>query len=226
MRTIEVSSPQREVSEQRRARPLSPPPHFVVHLVTSYRDGRCSPPYRASYPPSSLPFPLLAFTNLRSEPHQPALLTNSLDFLAPPFLLRCNTTITSRFPPSQPRLARTGEHFGIAQGTPSALGPRRAQKQNDSLGKEDEERKQGVEGEAQSVSSLCCSADHSGPARCSRTQELTLPLSLGTCTPTDLVSCPSCGTPKMAHHLCHECHVAFRKEYHAEAKERKAIEQL
>ncbi|ORY85394.1 hypothetical protein BCR35DRAFT_259858, partial [Leucosporidium creatinivorum] len=34
----------------------------------------------------------------------------------------------------------------------------------------------------------------------------------------NVVSCPSCGTPKVAHHLCHECHVAFRKEYHAEAK--------
>ncbi|GAA6001925.1 hypothetical protein JCM10207_002382 [Rhodosporidiobolus poonsookiae] len=35
----------------------------------------------------------------------------------------------------------------------------------------------------------------------------------------NLVSCPSCGAPKLAHHLCHECHVAFRKEIHREAKE-------
>ncbi|GAA5820089.1 hypothetical protein JCM3770_003349 [Rhodotorula araucariae] len=35
----------------------------------------------------------------------------------------------------------------------------------------------------------------------------------------NLVSCPSCGAPKLAHHLCHECHVAFRREIHREAKE-------
>lgn len=39
---------------------------------------------------------------------------------------------------------------------------------------------------------------------------------------TDLVACPSCGAPKVSHHLCHECHVAFRREYHAEAKEQQA----
>ncbi|TNY21828.1 hypothetical protein DMC30DRAFT_350011 [Rhodotorula diobovata] len=38
----------------------------------------------------------------------------------------------------------------------------------------------------------------------------------------NLVSCPSCGAPKLAHHLCHGCHVAFRRELHREAKEAKA----
>ncbi|GAA5976832.1 hypothetical protein JCM11641_000884 [Rhodosporidiobolus odoratus] len=38
----------------------------------------------------------------------------------------------------------------------------------------------------------------------------------------NLVSCPTCGAPKLAHHLCHECHVAFRKEIHQEAKDRLA----
>lgn len=33
-----------------------------------------------------------------------------------------------------------------------------------------------------------------------------------------IVACPSCGTPKRAHHICHECHVDFRREYHQEAK--------
>ncbi|GAA5850217.1 hypothetical protein JCM8547_001046 [Rhodosporidiobolus lusitaniae] len=37
----------------------------------------------------------------------------------------------------------------------------------------------------------------------------------------NLVSCPSCGAPKLAHHLCHDCHVAFRREIHREAKEAK-----
>ncbi|GAA5994999.1 bL32 family ribosomal protein [Rhodotorula paludigena] len=35
----------------------------------------------------------------------------------------------------------------------------------------------------------------------------------------NLVSCPSCGAPKLAHHLCHECHVSFRREIHREAKQ-------
>ncbi|GAA6010493.1 hypothetical protein JCM11491_006965 [Sporobolomyces phaffii] len=35
----------------------------------------------------------------------------------------------------------------------------------------------------------------------------------------NLVACPSCGAPKLSHHLCHSCHVAFRREYHREAKE-------
>ncbi|BGP12735.1 hypothetical protein JCM10213_008874 [Rhodosporidiobolus nylandii] len=34
----------------------------------------------------------------------------------------------------------------------------------------------------------------------------------------NLVSCPSCGAPKLSHHLCHSCHTAFRKEIHQEAK--------
>ncbi|GAA5887672.1 hypothetical protein JCM6882_001491 [Rhodosporidiobolus microsporus] len=38
----------------------------------------------------------------------------------------------------------------------------------------------------------------------------------------NLVSCPSCGAPKLAHHLCHDCHTAFRREIHREAKEAKA----
>ncbi|KAK4054847.1 hypothetical protein OIV83_000771 [Microbotryomycetes sp. JL201] len=29
-----------------------------------------------------------------------------------------------------------------------------------------------------------------------------------------------CGAPKLAHHLCHDCHVGFRQEIHAEAKQR------
>ncbi|GAA5835204.1 hypothetical protein JCM11251_006643 [Rhodosporidiobolus azoricus] len=37
----------------------------------------------------------------------------------------------------------------------------------------------------------------------------------------NLVSCPSCGAPKLAHHLCHNCHTAFRREIHREAKELK-----
>ncbi|BGP44787.1 hypothetical protein JCM10450v2_000601 [Rhodotorula kratochvilovae] len=41
----------------------------------------------------------------------------------------------------------------------------------------------------------------------------------------NLVSCPSCGAPKLAHHLCHECHVAFRREIHREAKEVRTPEQ-
>ncbi|KPV78472.1 uncharacterized protein RHOBADRAFT_9644, partial [Rhodotorula graminis WP1] len=28
----------------------------------------------------------------------------------------------------------------------------------------------------------------------------------------NLVACPSCGAPKLAHHLCHGCHVSFRRE--------------
>lgn len=40
----------------------------------------------------------------------------------------------------------------------------------------------------------------------------------------DIVACPSCGTPKRMHHLCHECHVDYRREYHAEAKEKSAGE--
>ncbi|KWU45321.1 hypothetical protein RHOSPDRAFT_8760, partial [Rhodotorula sp. JG-1b] len=28
----------------------------------------------------------------------------------------------------------------------------------------------------------------------------------------NIVSCPACGSPKLAHHLCHECHTAFRRE--------------
>ncbi|GAA6032807.1 hypothetical protein JCM8097_000803 [Rhodosporidiobolus ruineniae] len=40
----------------------------------------------------------------------------------------------------------------------------------------------------------------------------------------NLVSCPSCGAPKLAHHLCHECHTSFRREIHREAKERRAEE--
>ncbi|GAA5840459.1 hypothetical protein JCM5353_001117 [Sporobolomyces roseus] len=35
----------------------------------------------------------------------------------------------------------------------------------------------------------------------------------------NLVACSSCGAPKLSHHLCHSCHVAFRREYHREAKE-------
>ena len=35
---------------------------------------------------------------------------------------------------------------------------------------------------------------------------------------TAIVSCPSCGTPKRAHHLCHGCHTAYRQEFHQEAK--------
>ncbi|SCV68879.1 BQ2448_1000 [Microbotryum intermedium] len=35
---------------------------------------------------------------------------------------------------------------------------------------------------------------------------------------TNLVGCASCGLPKVSHTICHECHVAFRKEIHAEAK--------
>ncbi|GAA5898941.1 mitochondrial 54S ribosomal protein bL32m MRPL32 [Sporobolomyces salmoneus] len=35
----------------------------------------------------------------------------------------------------------------------------------------------------------------------------------------NLVACPGCGAPKLSHHLCHSCHVAFRREYHREAKE-------
>ncbi|GAA5902172.1 hypothetical protein JCM5296_006620 [Sporobolomyces johnsonii] len=38
----------------------------------------------------------------------------------------------------------------------------------------------------------------------------------------NLVACPSCGAPKLSHHLCHECHVAFRREIHREAKEQRA----
>ncbi|GAA5914792.1 hypothetical protein JCM8208_005704 [Rhodotorula glutinis] len=37
----------------------------------------------------------------------------------------------------------------------------------------------------------------------------------------NLVACPSCGAPKLAHHLCHGCHVSFRRELHREAKEAK-----
>ncbi|GAA5964328.1 hypothetical protein JCM21900_001845 [Sporobolomyces salmonicolor] len=40
----------------------------------------------------------------------------------------------------------------------------------------------------------------------------------------NLVACPSCGAPKLSHHLCHECHVAFRREVHREAKEPRAAE--
>lgn len=36
--------------------------------------------------------------------------------------------------------------------------------------------------------------------------------------PADIVSCPGCGSPKLAHHLCHECHTAFRREIHREAR--------
>ncbi|GAA6058695.1 hypothetical protein JCM10212_003383 [Sporobolomyces blumeae] len=41
----------------------------------------------------------------------------------------------------------------------------------------------------------------------------------------NLVACPSCGAPKLSHHLCHSCHVAFRREYHREAKEQAAANQ-
>ncbi|POY71396.1 hypothetical protein BMF94_5708 [Rhodotorula taiwanensis] len=34
----------------------------------------------------------------------------------------------------------------------------------------------------------------------------------------NIVSCPACGSPKLAHHLCHECHTAFRREIHREAR--------
>ncbi|GAA5953500.1 hypothetical protein JCM8115_000542 [Rhodotorula mucilaginosa] len=34
----------------------------------------------------------------------------------------------------------------------------------------------------------------------------------------NIVSCPGCGSPKLAHHLCHECHTAFRREIHREAR--------
>ncbi|GAA5854608.1 hypothetical protein JCM3766R1_005782 [Sporobolomyces carnicolor] len=39
----------------------------------------------------------------------------------------------------------------------------------------------------------------------------------------NLVACPSCGAPKLSHHLCHSCHVAFRREYHREAKEEQQV---
>ncbi|KAM0793191.1 hypothetical protein ACM66B_000662 [Microbotryomycetes sp. NB124-2] len=40
----------------------------------------------------------------------------------------------------------------------------------------------------------------------------------------NIVACPGCGAPKLAHHLCHDCHVAFRQEIHAEAKQQAAVE--
>ncbi|GAA5870007.1 hypothetical protein JCM16303_001871 [Sporobolomyces ruberrimus] len=42
----------------------------------------------------------------------------------------------------------------------------------------------------------------------------------------NLVACPSCGSPKLSHHLCHSCHVAFRRETHREAKEQGIVEKL
>lgn len=43
--------------------------------------------------------------------------------------------------------------------------------------------------------------------------------------PTDgaaIVACPSCGAPKRSHHLCSECHAAYRREFHQEAKQLEA----
>ncbi|KAM0754314.1 hypothetical protein T439DRAFT_278296, partial [Meredithblackwellia eburnea MCA 4105] len=34
-----------------------------------------------------------------------------------------------------------------------------------------------------------------------------------------IVGCPSCGTPKRAHHVCHHCHKDFRQTLHRQAKE-------
>lgn len=40
--------------------------------------------------------------------------------------------------------------------------------------------------------------------------------------PAGIVACPSCGAAKRAHHLCHECHVDFRRTFHQEVKDKDA----
>ena len=48
-----------------------------------------------------------------------------------------------------------------------------------------------------------------------------LPLSVRFTFHIDLVSCPGCGTAKLAHHLCANCYSQISRNYKRELKERR-----